>query len=78
MQKWEYLFVVFKWETSATLFTHYDWRLESIDGQAAPKGQKGLGRIDAFRDLGMQGWELIEYTAVGEKYLSAIFKRPKE
>jgi len=79
MQKWEYLFAIFKFEPRGSILdrSKYDWLLYAINQLEPPKELKGRSRYDVFHELGMIGWELVQCIQVSEVADSvAMFKRP--
>ena len=68
MQKWVYLFVIYKYEKG-------EWSLEHLSDMNLLPELVGLDPEDLSNHLGGQGWKLVPYTHVITPI--GLFKRLK-
>lgn len=73
MQKWEYLFVDYERNLTATILE----KPYKLNGQKLTDEIRIPNLYDFSNQLGEQGWELIIDSNPGERYGRLIFKRPK-
>ena len=73
MQKWEYLFVKYV-ETGAMSL---EFRASKINGKLLPNFSGQPSIYDHARELGDDGWELVQESRADPQTIYLTFKRPR-